>query len=189
MPLVEALVGSHAHTVYDAIFDVELSAEQEQALFEGIDGDEDDEGPALRSLASRDSMRRRQDVRTRTPSRRRDKSPTVPGSPGGLPSPGVPHSPRRRIQSDIGQAGKLLPGLPALKAPSPLARLFAVPRLVTSVSDTTVSPSSPMAEEALAGVRKLETVLESIRDLPVQRLKDEMKELQVRNEIYFNFLY
>ena len=36
-----------------------------------------------------------------------------------------------------------------------------------------------LSEEALAGVKRLETLVEGIKDLPVHRLKDEMKELQV----------
>lgn len=181
MPLIEALVGSHAHTLYDAIFDIELSDEQEQALFEGFSDGEDEEAPALRSLASCGSMRKRPG--TRTPSRRRPQSASHPSTPDRIPSPGAPRSPLRRpkesLPSDSGLTGGLTPGLPLLKTRSPLARLFAGPRIVTSMSESTVSPTSPMVEETLAGVRKLETVLEGIRDLPVHRLKDEMKELQV----------
>ncbi|KAH8112747.1 receptor-activated Ca2+-permeable cation channel [Phellopilus nigrolimitatus] len=182
MPLVEALIGTHAHTLYDAIFDVELSNEQEHELYEEFD-DEDDR-PALRSLASRESMPYR---RARTLSRKRAISTSVPESPErGLPSPGGPRSPRRRpkmsLQSNPEQAGGL--GLP--KAPSPLTRLFSGPRLVTSFSDNTVAPG--MTEDAIAGVRKLENVLEGIRDLPVQKLKDEMKELQERQARIENLL-
>ena len=49
--------------------------------------------------------------------------------------------------------------------------------MATSTSDGQLT--SPVAEEALAGVKKLETVLEGIRDLPVSRLKDDIKDLQV----------
>lgn len=176
MPLVEALVGSHAHTLYDAIFDIELSDEQEHGLFEDFEFDDDDERPALRSLASRESMRK--GWRTRTPSRRRPAS--IPVSPdNGLPSPGAPRSPRRRPKESITSIGEQTGALnvPTLKAPSPLTRLFGATRLMASASESTVSPT--MGEEALAGVKRLEHVLEGIRDLPVQRLKDEMKELQV----------
>ena len=190
MPLVEALVGSHPHTLYDAIFDIELSDEQEQALYEDFSDGEDEDAPALRSLASRENVRRRPG--TRTPSRRRMQSASHPSTPDRLPSPLPPRSPLRRpkesLQSDNGQAGGLMPGLPVIKTRSPLARLFAGPRLVTSVSESTVSPTSPMTEETLAGVRKLENVLEGIRDLPVHRLKDEMKELQERQARIENLL-
>ena len=40
--------------------------------------------------------------------------------------------------------------------------------------------SASLSEEALAGVRRLEVLVDGIKDLPVQRLKDEMKELQER---------
>ncbi|KAI5119644.1 hypothetical protein M0805_009005 [Coniferiporia weirii] len=187
MPLVEALVGSNAHTLYDAIFDIELSDEQEHGLFDGFD-DFDDERPELRSLTSHENMRK--GTRTRTPSRRRAIS--VPGSPdGGLPSPGMPRSPRRRpkesITSNNEQTGGL--GVPNLKEPSPLARLFGAPRLVMSASESsaTVAPVV-ITDETMAGVRRLEHVLEGIRDLPVQRLKDEMKELQERQARIENLL-
>ena len=169
MPLMEVLVGGHAHTVYDAIFDIELSDEQEQALFEGFTDDEDEEGPALRSVASREDIRRR----SRTESLHRPQSTSHPSSPGRLPSP------RRRPKESLTTDGGQPPVLPTLKAPSPLARLFAAPRIVTSVSDHNGGLASPMTDETLAGVRRLETVLEGIRDLPVHRLKDEIKELQV----------
>ena len=87
---------------------------------------------------------------------------------------------------------------------SPLARLFGAPRMLATMSDnmaslnTNMSSLSPsngnnanvntavgnlsasLSEEALAGVRRLEVLVDGIKDLPVQRLKDEMKELQER---------
>lgn len=171
MPLVEALVGAHAHTLYDAIFDIELTDEQEHELFEEI---ENDETPALRSLASRESFRRRQTdgARTRTPSRQRPLL-SEPGSPDMAPSP-TRRKPKESLQTNYDGKGF---NFSTLKAPSPLARLFAVPRMAASTSDGQLT--SPVAEEALAGVKKLETVLEGIRDLPVSRLKDDIKDLQV----------
>ncbi|THH07159.1 hypothetical protein EW145_g3575 [Phellinidium pouzarii] len=185
MPLVEALVGSHAHTLYDAVFDIELSNEQEQELLEDFDFNDDDERPALRSFTSRESMRK--GWRTRTPSRRRPTS--IPVSPdNGLPSPRAPRSPRRRPKDSIKSIGEQTGVFDklTLKAPSPLTRLFGVPRLLASASEGTESPT--MSEEALAGVRRLEHVLEGIRDLPVQRLKDEMKDLQERQARIENLL-
>ncbi|KAL5504342.1 hypothetical protein ACEPAH_8416 [Sanghuangporus vaninii] len=184
MPLIEALVGGHAHTVYDAIFDIELSDEQEYALFEDLTDDEDEEGPALRSLASREDVCRR----SRNQSLQRPQSTSHPSTPGGLPSPGVPRSPRRRHKESLMADNGQPPTLPMLKTPSPLARLFAGPRIVTSVSERNGGLASPMTDETLAGVRRLETVLEGIRDLPVHRLKDELKELQERQTRIENLL-
>ncbi|EJD07018.1 receptor-activated Ca2+-permeable cation channel [Fomitiporia mediterranea MF3/22] len=181
MPIVEAIVGVRAHTLYDAIFDVDISEEQEFALFE--DFSEDDDEPALRSLASRENFRKRQG--TRTPSRRRAQSASTTGTPDHLPSPGAPRSPRRGpkegVPADSRQTGGLVPGLSNLRTPSPLARLFGAPQ-------NTMGPASPISEEALAGVRRIENMLEGIRDLPVHRLKDEMKELQDRQARIENLL-
>ncbi|KAL5526362.1 hypothetical protein ACEPAF_8085 [Sanghuangporus sanghuang] len=184
MPLVEVLVGGHAHTVYDAIFDIELSDEQEYTLFEDLTDDEDEEGPALRSLASREDVRRR----SRNQSLQRPQSTSHPSTPGGLPSPGMPRSPRRRHKESLTTDDGQPPTVPMLKTPSPLARLFAGPRIVTSVSERNGGLASPMTDETLAGVRRLETVLEGIRDLPVHRLKDEIKELQERQTRIENLL-
>ena len=43
-----------------------------------------------------------------------------------------------------------------------------------------------MTEEVVTGIRKMEGMLERMGDLPVQKLKDDMKELQVR--VYSPFL-
>lgn len=89
------------------------------------------------------------------------------------------------------------PPLPLMR--SPLARLFTAPRMIASMSDNIGSLglaaaaassqanlaaavgglNAAMSEEALAGVKRLETLMEGLRDMPVHKLKDEMKELQV----------
>lgn len=177
MPLVETLVGSHAHTLYDAIFDIELSDELEHELYEEFD--DDDDAPALRSLASQEDLRRRNASfpRMRTPSRSRHLSVSIPNSPDrGLPSPGPGRAPMRRAKESITSLGSN--GSGALKAPSPLARLFGAPRLTASASENTVNASNSFGEDTLAGINKLERLLDGIKNLPAQKIRDEMKDLQ-----------
>ena len=79
------------------------------------------------------------------------------------------------------------------------ARLVALPRLTVSSSEATSVPAvnvaatadanfaSAVSEEALAGIRRLETMLEEIHDLrglPVQRLKEEIEDIQVSKFLY-----
>lgn len=187
MPIVEVLVGVNSKSVHDAIFDVEMSEEAEDALLDELQLEDDDE-PALRSLASRESIRWRQKSRTRTPSSRRIRVDTnLPPSPtSGVPSPEPPLSPRRQrrdtgLSLEIGPSGGLnVPNLQPQRS-SPLARLFSGPRLMSPTSEITVVPptDSPMPDETAESMRRIEGVLDEIRSLPIRGLKDEMKELQV----------
>lgn len=59
---------------------------------------------------------------------------------------------------------------------SPLARLF-FPR---QVPVPIVQPATPDLTPIESNMRKMESILEDIKDLPVKKLKDEMKELQDR---------
>ena len=82
------------------------------------------------------------------------------------------------------------------------ARLVALPRLTVSSSEATSVPAvnvaatadanfaSAVSEEALAGIRRLETMLEQIHDLrglPVQRLKEEIEDIQVSEFLFGAF--
>ena len=207
VPIVEVLVGSRTKSVHDAVFDVDLTEEAEEALLEDLHFEEDEE-PALRSLASRDRdsirflQKSRPGVRTRTPSSRRMRIDTnVPPSPtSGVPSP-EPLSPRRQrkdtgLSLDVGQGnsgffnGGL--GVSTLQGPklSPLARLFSGPRFMSPTSEITViPPDTPMPDEATDNIGRIENALEEIRNLPVQKLKDEMKELQVSNMTEVRMLF
>ena len=62
-------------------------------------------------------------------------------------------------------------------ASSPLARLFA-PRLQATRSE------SAAVEHAEIAVKKVEALLDDMRELPVQKLKEEMKEVQVRDVLF-----
>jgi hypothetical protein len=156
MPILETLVGSTPSDLYDAIFEVEGGREFE---FEGFEDDEEEEMPALRSLNSYDGGTIR--VRRRTSSHPQ----SVNHGGGGDDADSPQRSPRRRnISLTTSHLNSI--DLPSIPSRSPLAKLFAPRQL-----------SSPV--EGCDGLRKIEVLLEDIRDLPVTRLKDEMKELQV----------
>lgn len=161
MPLVEALVGSSTNDLYEAIFDVEVS--QDMDLFHGSE----DDLPALRSLRSRDTLRP-------------DSSPT----PRMRRQPSNTSSLRREASSAHTSPRVQVSTLPPIDPPSnslfvqsqrsPLAKLF-----------TRTASDHQTVASAEASVRRVEALLDDIRDLPVHKLKDEMKELQVRISLLF----
>jgi len=168
MPLLDAFVGTGSNDLHEAIFGVDTIPEEE--LFENL---EEDERPALRSIASSTRVRGSRS-RGRTPGTTDVQSPpTSPTSPT-----------RTRVTSNVSpmrppitiSTGNLLePGqsgeAPSLGMMSPLARLFGgdspIRRRTTSVS-------------AGASLKKVETLLGDIKNLPVNKLTEEMRELQVR---------
>lgn len=151
MTLLEALMGAGVSDLYDAIFDVDFP--EDPSLFGGSEDAEN-------------APRRRVDSSTPgTP-----VSPTTPRRNGNSLSPhGRGRSPLPPLMEPSFSSD-----LPTLNSRSPLARLFARP------------PPSPskLQGDGTSGleqaVRRVEAALEEVRDLPVQRLRDEMKELQVR---------
>ncbi|KAJ6494659.1 receptor-activated Ca2+-permeable cation channel [Mycena vitilis] len=158
MPLVEALVGSTSSDLYEAIFEIDSVAGP--GLFD--DSDDDEDFPQLRSVASHDTITSVDRVRRR-PSRVSPaaRSPHRTGSPLG--------SPRRRPLSalstlDVGVSAEVA----STGGRSPLAKFFAH-----------VEPPPPTGNVE-ASMRRIETVLDDLRDLPVHKLKDEMRELQDR---------
>jgi hypothetical protein len=164
MPLVEALVGSSTSDLYDAIFDMDLASE-----FDPFDheDDEDRDVPVLRSIHSRENLSVNADLKSRheTPSptrSRRQKSPVGP-SPRSRTISGLLPLELGGVQLASGEhtSGSLR---------SPLARLYAT-RVPVVEERATMSAEGAM--------RRMEVLLEDMRDLPVQKLKDEMKELQV----------
>ncbi|CAK5268564.1 unnamed protein product [Mycena citricolor] len=117
--------------------------------------DSDDERPQLRSVASRETL----------PSLRHRASFTSLGATSRQLSP-TP-SPRKRVVSAIATLDTASAEISTGNR-SPLARFFAH-----------VDPPSPAAPVE-ASVRRMETIIDDLRDLPVSRLKDEMRELQER---------
>ncbi|EIN09997.1 hypothetical protein PUNSTDRAFT_67118 [Punctularia strigosozonata HHB-11173 SS5] len=178
LPILDAIMGSDASDLYDAIF--ELNVDADPALFS--DDDEHgaaDEAPALRSIASVESLRLRRmrsevstqsaAPRIQTPSKTRSPrraaasvSPT--GSPRRRRPPPIAPSVSAEVRGRDGQ-------------PSPLSRLFGG------------RPMSPVAGAQLENTaRRLEAMLEDVKDLPVNKLKEEMKELQERQARIENLL-
>lgn len=152
-------MGSRSSDLYDAIFEVDATHEFD--LFE----DSDDDVPALRSLASRESLQQGGS----TPQLGQRPS-SLPRSPRREPSSPV-LSPRRRVLSHLSTVVQPTGSaeISSQGPQSPLTKLFG-PRL--QLEHHTVA-------HVEASVKRMEGLLEDIRELPVRRLKDEMKELQV----------
>lgn len=177
MPLIEALVGSTSNDVFDAIFDVDVD-EQDYDIFDDSDGEQD--VPHLRSLHSTENIRGRE---SRSPSRSpvpqiRTRGPT---NPGRSPTRRDPSSPRKspRHRGLRGLAPVEYVSSPELMASptsarSPLALLFGS-RFSSELPATSPTP----AVNIDASVKHIERLLEAVDQLPVQKLKEEMKELQV----------
>ncbi|KAF9466490.1 receptor-activated Ca2+-permeable cation channel [Collybia nuda] len=167
MPLVEALVGSTTNELYEAIFDVEISSEFE--FFE----ESDDEFHTLRSLHSRENLRL-----PPSPTPRRQKRPASIDPP--LRETPQRNSPRSRAISSLSPLAPVAPEISASSARSPLAMLFG---------QRMASPTDPHTVASVeASVKRIEALMEDMRDLPVQRLNDEMKELQDRQARIENLL-
>lgn len=164
IPILD-LIGSSSTDMYDAIFDVEVSDDLE--LF-----DSDEEPPHEPPSPSHDSLRPPSisvPAGPQAPSRRRHTS--LPRSPSARSKSGrsPTASPRRRkdtlppmIQTGSGE-------VPTVGPRSPLSKLFLGRR----------EPSGPQVERMSAATARVEALLEDVRVLPVNKLRDEMKELQV----------
>ena len=156
IPLVEALVGSASNDLYDAIFEVEVAED-----FDIFD-ESDDDAPALRSYNSRENIR----ASGTSPGPELRKRPSSLNVSRVGPSPQA--SPRQRVISTHSPNDVFTsPDVITTSFRSPLARLF--------------NQRSPVDGPAVgeASLKRIETLLDDVRSLPVQRLKEEMKELQV----------
>ena len=183
MPLIEALVGSTSNDVFDAIFGVDVD-EHDYDIFDDSDGEQN--VPHLRSLHSRENMRGRETrSRSRSPVPHiRTRGPTNLGSSPTRCDPSSPRkSPRHRGLKSLPPVDGSLPELVAspasASARSPLAQLFG-----SRFSSELPATSSTPTVNTDASVRQIELLLEAVGQLPVQKLKEEMKELQVRS-IFF----
>ncbi|TFY62593.1 hypothetical protein EVJ58_g3769 [Rhodofomes roseus] len=202
IPLFD-LLGSGSADIYDAIFDVEVSNETD--LFDSDDEHEPERaaapGEALLSFPSRDSLRPLPASPTRpsrpstahqqpeTPRQRRRTS--LPRSPPlgrsrshreGV-SPSVSPRPRKTTLPTLQASGS---GEVQTFGPrSPLSRLY---NLRSNGSASQMDRVSSAAAGMDAGVRKLEAMVEDVKALPVNKLKDEMKELQDRQARIENLL-
>lgn len=183
IPLVEALVGSASNDLYDAIFEVEVAED-----FDIFD-ESDDDAPALRSFDSREDIRA---SGTSPGPERRKRPPSLNGSRVGSSPQASPRqqfistlspddipqaSPRRRVISTLSPNDVFAsPDAITTSFRSPLARLF---------SQRSPVDGPPVGE---ASLKRIETLLDDVRSLPVQRLKEEMKELQDRQARIENLL-
>ncbi|KAJ4488076.1 hypothetical protein J3R30DRAFT_3280335 [Lentinula aciculospora] len=168
IPIIEALVGSTSADIYGAIFDVD--AENETELFADS---EDEDAPALRSFGNVSSP----GSPTSGPPRRRVASLAPIAGARRDPSPLV--SPRLRpISSNLDLLSSGEVSSPQSK--SPLARLF-----VRTPSDNPVSAAASSVE---ASVKRVEALVDEMKGLPLQRVREEMKELQDRQARIENLL-
>ncbi|KAJ6577224.1 receptor-activated Ca2+-permeable cation channel [Mycena capillaripes] len=157
MPFVEALVGSTSSDLYDAIFEIDSVAGP--GLF---DESEEEDFPQLRSVASHDNI---------TPNERVRRRPSRVSLAGRSPlrAASAHESPRRRPLSTLSALDVTVGSAEvSTGGRSPLAKFFAH-----------VDPPAPTGPVE-ASIRRVETILDDLRDLPVHRLKDEMRELQER---------
>ena len=67
---------------------------------------------------------------------------------------------------------------------SPLVRLMSGRSAAHKLSDANVN-----WEEAVASLKKVETLLEAVKETPVVKLRDDIKELQVRLFVYFRICH
>ena len=155
MPLVEALVGSTASGLYDAIFDANVTEDS------GLFNQSDDE----QSFRPRSQWESPLSSPSPTPRIRKE-----PPSPSHTIASGAMErlTTRLRVQSALSPAD--VPhseDFMKSRGQSPLTKLF------------TNRPSTE-AQLSETGWRRIQTLLDDVRAMPVQRLREEMKELQVR---------
>lgn len=177
-------MGTNLNDVYEAIFDVEPDPIEEDELF--VDGEQDRVG--LHSWASRESRRNG----THTPPLTPERHIPIPESPArvGRRASSFPRS--QPAQSNRSPRTRKLSLRPLLADPapmhlsateylgprSPLSRLFGTRR---SEVETGPSPVEiQKLDKVEEGVRRVQELLEDVRELPVSRLKEEMRELQER---------
>ncbi|KDQ56997.1 hypothetical protein JAAARDRAFT_35597 [Jaapia argillacea MUCL 33604] len=177
VPILDAIMGSSAGDVYDAIFDIECAPDEFDDLFQ----ESDDERPALRSFTSREGLRPQRPLSPLSGKRR--PSPSKSPMRDGGPSPGNSPRPRRPVLPQIEPFNST--EIPSLGKASPLAKLFT-PRRQQTLSQPDFNAASSATNDAR--MKRMEAMLEDIRELPVQKLKDEMKELQDRQARIENLL-
>ncbi|KAI9460358.1 hypothetical protein F5148DRAFT_983294 [Russula earlei] len=179
-PFFEALMGSNLNDVYEAIFETEVDlVEESEVLF----ADTEQDRVGLHSWASREtapqSMLPPELHVPEGPERTGTRAPSCPRSQLGQSS----RSPRtRKLSLRPSLAEHLRAGTTDAQglsphAHTPLSRLFGARRFE-------VDGQSPVNDQKLdkvdEGVRRIHTLLEEVREMPVSQLKDEMRELQER---------
>ncbi|CAA7265534.1 unnamed protein product [Cyclocybe aegerita] len=203
MPLVEALVGSSSNDLFDAIFDVEVN----DGDFDIFDSDAEADVPALRSLHSRENMRMQGSSKDRGESRSpvpkiRRRRPTSLGRVSTRGAASIGESSVQPSPKQFGSGLTTLSPVDMLTSPeitisagsnlSPLARLFNSRFSSVAPAESNSSMAAQAAAQAAASteasVKHIEALLEAVSELPVHRLKEEMKELQDRQARIENLL-
>lgn len=190
LPFFEAFMGTNLHDVYGAIFDVEPGiTEEDGELF----ADREQDRVGLHSWTSRESDRADTHMPPPTsqplhelftperPVRAGRRASSLPRSRPGQ-SGGSPRIRKLSLRPSLAEPLRLSAAEAHNPGPlSPLARLFSN-RL--SESDPSGTAPSPVDAQKLVrveeGVRRIQELLEDVRELPVSTLKDEMRELQER---------
>ena len=174
-------MGPNMRDVYEAIFEAEPDVvEEDEELF----ADREQDRIGLHSWASREHGRNGTNTPPQTsippellipesPARSNRRAPSIPRF-----QPGQPSSPprARKLSLRPSLAEHLRTTAAESQGLSPLARLFGSRRSEVDVGPSPVEKLDKVEE----GVRRVQELLEDVRELPVSRLKEEMRELQER---------
>lgn len=166
IPVVEYLFGSHSANLYDVIFEVEDS--REFNLFSDMDHDEDS---LLSPL-----------VPATCPPSTTPQSP--PRTSSLMPDDNrSSRSPRRRKVSTLTPLEETSSNATvlSLETTTPIAKLFG--RFKPSLPTLKFEHSGSADSDGDKGLQRLQALLEECRELPVNKLRDEVKELQVRKSV------
>ncbi|KAG1821906.1 uncharacterized protein BJ212DRAFT_1334451 [Suillus subaureus] len=177
MPFVDYFIGSKSADLYEAIFEVEDSRE-----FDLFDAEEDES--SLRSPLA--STTRHED--SGSPSllepRRHERSASLSMKSQSQP----PRS--RKVSalpplSESSGTGKIL----HLNTSTPVTKLFSQRfNHPSSASPVEMLPDVMTMDKLDSSVKRIEALFEDCRELPIRKLKDEMKELQDRQARIENIL-
>jgi hypothetical protein len=178
--LVDALMGTAAADVYDAIFDVDAGSDVDLWSDEEEDvrsdpgapsgsGRKDVNGgnvPARRFLASSENVNQRARVQSAvSPQRLPTQSPERGRASMGTSPVASPRKPRfPRLSIDGGSIGSK-----DIVAPSPLARLYGV----GGRRGADVMPLAPMVEQERVEVKELRKVREELKDVQDRQARIE----------------
>ncbi|XP_006459110.1 hypothetical protein AGABI2DRAFT_66204 [Agaricus bisporus var. bisporus H97] len=212
MPFLDALVGSSHSDVYDAILDMDV----DELDFFSEFGDEDE--PILGTRHSKENLaatssrtqlqeasfdfpsssptgtRRRMLSRNRVLSTRINSTPTVTAPQQHTRSLSTSTQDQKKGEENYGAvaSGPALrvsipnTGIGNSSMMSPLARLFSNrTSIASSVAGQTLTMSTP---EGTLNAKKVEALLEEMKDLPITRLSEEMKDLRERQVRIENLL-
>ncbi|KAL1708013.1 hypothetical protein EV121DRAFT_255204 [Schizophyllum commune] len=167
MPILEGLVGTRAEDLVEAIFDVD--EEHDDDLFQSSN-EEDEERQGRRYYGSREH--------SRTPTRGLASPPDVIRR---LRAERQTSRPRLRTRT-LSSASEVVATAEVPSGPlSPLAKFFGYGREGKEADPASVA-------NVQASMKRMEAALDDVKDLPVQKLRDEMKEMQERQARIENLL-